>query len=425
MVKSALLKTVSKKLTFHRLLLIIILMFSFVTKAWNIANPDTHYFDEIYYGFTAEQYAQGNIKAWVWDYTPPEGFAYTWDHPPTGKLIMSFFVKLFGVNSTSRRLGPLISGSLLPLIVYLLSKTIFPKKINLALIAAFLTACEGLVLSLSRIALTDCILTLFISLTALFLWQKKYLFSALFFGLAVSTKWTGIYLLPLIGITLISQQLWNHKIWLKSFKIIMSVGVFYIILGTLIYLISYAPLFIHYGGQKFIDLHKQMWWYHTNLEATHPSQSPAYLWPLNYRNVWFWVDYGKEKTANIYAMLNPAIAWGGIIAVLITMYYFIEKKSKKLGLLLLAYFIFWVPWCFSPRIMFLYHYLPSVPFLVIIISYTLDKMLNSNNSVLKNIVVIYLSLVLSLFIFFFPYWTGIPVVNEMVDKFRWLKTWGP
>jgi len=268
-------------------------------------------------------------------------------------------------------------------------------------------------------------LTLFISLTALFLWQKKYLFSALFFGLAVSTKWTGIYLLPLIGITLISQQLWNHKIWLKSFKIIMSVGVFYIILGTLIYLISYAPLFIHYGGQKFIDLHKQMWWYHTNLEATHPSQSPAYLWPLNYRNVWFWVDYGKEKTANIYAMLNPAIAWGGIIAALITMYYFIEKKSKKLGLLLLAYFIFWVPWSFSPRIMFLYHYLPSVPFLVIIISYILDKMLNSNNSVLKNIVVIYLSLVLSLFIFFFPYWTGIPVVNEMVDKFRWLKTWGP
>jgi len=295
----------------------------------------------------------------------------------------------------------------------------------LAIIAAFLTTCEGLVLSLSRIALTDSILTLFITLTLLFLWQKKYLLSAIFFGLSISTKWTGIYLIPVIGITLITHCKWSFIYWQKSLKNIFIKGLIFAIIGISIYLISYTPLFIHYGFQKFIDLHKQMWWYHTNLKATHPSQSVAYLWPIDWRPVWFWVKYGDSKTGNIYAMLNPFIAWGGILAVLVTMYYYLESKSKNLLVLLLAYFIFWVPWIFSPRIMFLYHYLPSVPFLIICIAYILDKLIRADNQFLPYIAMFYISLVLATFIFFYPYWTGTPVINDMVDKFRWLKTWGP
>jgi len=412
-------------LDLYNLLLIIILAFSFISKAWNIYEPNEYYFDEIYYGFTAEQYAAGNMKAWVWDYSPPEGFAYTWDHPPTGKLIMSFFVSLFGANSLSRRLAPLIAGSLLPLVVYLISLIIFPKNKTIALIAAFLTACEGLVLSLSRIALTDSILTLFIALTTLFLWKRKYLLSSIFFGLSISTKWTGIYLLPIVMISLVTQYKWTKSAWLENLKMIFKTVFMFLGVGILIYLISYTPLFINFGWQKFIDLHKQMWWYHTNLKATHPSQSPAYLWPIDWRPVWFWVKYGDTKTGNIYAMLNPFIAWGGILAVFTTLYYYLETKTRNILLLLTAYFIFWVPWIFSPRIMFLYHYLPSVPFLVICIAYILNKLLNSEKKILPFLSMFYISLVLATFIFFYPYWTGIPVINEMVDKFRWLKTWGP
>jgi len=124
-------------------------------------------------------------------------------------------------------------------------------------------------------------------------------------------------------------------------------------------------------------------------------------------------------------MLNPFIAWGGILAVFTTLYYYLETKTRNILLLLTAYFIFWVPWIFSPRIMFLYHYLPSVPFLVICIAYILNKLLNSEKKILPFLSMFYISLVLATFIFFYPYWTGIPVINEMVDKFRWLKTWGP
>ncbi|MDQ3098950.1 MAG: phospholipid carrier-dependent glycosyltransferase [bacterium] len=80
-------------------------------------------------------------------------------------------------------------------------------------------------------------------------------------------------------------------------------------------------------------LQKQMWWYHTNLKATHSYQSQWWMWPLDLRPVWFYVQYcspedakgnalnslrckesfarnGTDRTfADIYTMGNPAIFW--------------------------------------------------------------------------------------------------------------------
>jgi dolichyl-phosphate-mannose--protein O-mannosyl transferase len=43
---------------------------------------------------------------------------------------------------------------------------------------------------------------------------------------------------------------------------------------------------------------KQMWWYHTNLVATHDYTSQWWSWPLMYRPVWFYVDYCGETTVD-------------------------------------------------------------------------------------------------------------------------------
>lgn len=43
---------------------------------------------------------------------------------------------------------------------------------------------------------------------------------------------------------------------------------------------------------------KQMWWYHTNLVATHDYTSQWWSWPLMYRPVWFYVDYCGESTVD-------------------------------------------------------------------------------------------------------------------------------
>jgi dolichyl-phosphate-mannose--protein O-mannosyl transferase len=75
-------------------------------------------------------------------------------------------------------------------------------------------------------------------------------------------------------------------------------------------------------------LQQQMWWYHTNLKATHAYTSQWWSWPLDIRPVWFYVKYcntgsseqmckdyyqnnknGKNSIADVYTMGNPLIFW--------------------------------------------------------------------------------------------------------------------
>jgi len=94
-----------------------------------------------------------------------------------------------------------------------------------------------------------------------------------------------------------------------------------------------------------------MYWYHTGLTATHPSQSPAITWPLNFKPVWFFVEYGENTISNIYALGNPIILWFGLLAVFFTFSFYLVSKNKNLKYLLIAYGIFWLPWIASPRCM--------------------------------------------------------------------------
>lgn len=404
-------------------LLVLILLFSFVSKVIRLHLPDDYYFDEIYYGFTAEQYVKGNMKAWVYDFSPPKGFAYTWDHPPVGKLIMAGFIKVFGFSPTSRRLAPFVAGILLTLVVFYLAKEIFPKKPIIWLLSSFFITIDGLVVSMSRIALVDTILTLFICLCVLFLWKKKYRISAVFFGLAISTKWTGIYLLPYIGIYILANIKWNDENVINNFLNAIKLGFLYLLVGALIYIFSYSPLLYEYGGKKFVELQKQMYWYHTGLKATHPYQSRAYTWPFDLKPVWLYVKYNDKTISNIWAMGNPILYWGGVLAFFGTIYYAIKKKNLKLILLLFVYLIFWVPWVFSPRIMFLYHYLPSVPFMCLFLAYMVDKLFK--NKIDLYFALIFIFLCFLSFGFFYPYWTNIPVPNDSVKFFQWFETWKP
>ncbi|MGI5827841.1 MAG: glycosyltransferase family 39 protein [Patescibacteria group bacterium] len=404
--------------------LLVILFFAVATKSWHLYHPQTYVFDEVYVGFTAEEYVKGNMKAWVWDYPTPKGFAYDWSHPPMGRLFMAVPIKLLGISSFSRRIMPLLAGVAISFVVFHIAKELFPKKPTIGVMAAALTALDGLLLVMSRTALADTILAFFLLSMIYFFLKKNYLLSSLLFGAAVATKWTAIYSLGFIGLALLTYFPWKKSLKVIGKTVFKISGIIslYLVVGVDVYLLSYLPLINHYGVDKFVELQKQMYWYHTGLKATHPYQSSALSWPLLLRPVWFFVDYSKTTVENIYALGNPLIFWGGLLAVAFTIWYAIVHKEKKLFYLLIAYAIFWVPWIFSPRIMFLYHYLPAIPFLGIILAFSLEK-ISSYSPKLKNISLVFLTAAFILFWFFYPYWTAIPVSKEEVKRFQWFESW--
>ncbi|MCJ7829617.1 glycosyltransferase family 39 protein, partial [Patescibacteria group bacterium] len=353
---------------------------------------------------------------------PPEGMAYEWSHPPLAKLGMVVGIRLFGQEALGWRFFGALLGIGCVLLVYLLGKEIFNRKVGI--LAAFLFAFDGLPLVMSRIGMNDTYF-LFFGLLALWLFLKnKYFFSGFSFGLSLASKWTAVYWFLVFGFYWFFQLLKEDKKRYFSFlrkKFLLFLG-FFLILPLGVYLLSYLPFFLsHHTFSQWWELQRQMWWYHTGLKATHPFTSPWWSWLIMKRPVWLFVEYGQEKIANIYAMGNPLVWWGGLISLPWVIWLAIKNRSEKLGLVIFAYLALFLPWAFSPRIMFIYHYLPAIPFLCLFLAWFLLWLARKKE--FKPIFITYLLLVVVVFLFFYPHYIGINVSKWWNELYYWLPSW--
>ena len=408
----------------HRILILILILSTFL-HLFRLDFPNAYVFDEVYHGFTAKEYLKGNIEAWEWWTTPPPGVAFEWTHPPLAKEIMT--VSMFLLGSTDPwawRLPGAILGIFCTYLMYLLGKKLFNNEL-IANLSAFLFSLEGLVLVQSRTGMNDIYVVTAILLTLLMLLSKKYFWASIFVGLALSSKWTGLYL---IGISII--YLIFTKAWKKSYL--------FIIVPLIIYMISYLPFF-WYGHtfNQFIDfnslfkcqliklenpcpytygLQNQMLSYHTNLVANHDYASKAWTWPLNLYPVWYYVQYFPNGyTANIFASGNPLLFWFGMGSVVVVIMDYIKKRNRALLIIILGFFGFWLPWFSSPRIMFLYHFAPSVPFLCLALAYQMAELYNHPKQ--KTFFYLIFGLLIISFLFVYPMLTGIPLPKNLMLSF--------
>jgi Gpi18-like mannosyltransferase len=413
-------KDISNKKT--HILLIIILLFSLGTRVYALGNPKEMYFDEIYHAFTAKLVLHNDPKAWEFWNPNPEGFAYEWTHPPISKLGMALGMKIFGENSFGWKIPQAILGTLSVLLIYLLAKEIFKDKL-VGILSAAVFSLDGLPLVLSRMGMNDSYV-LFFSLLSIYLFVKdKNFWSAFAFGLAIASKWSGIYTFPII---IISHFVFRKKVkisyLLQSSKIALS----FLIIPIAVYIASYGVMFrTGHTWTNFIDTQKQMWWYHTNLVAEHPYTSPAWSWPLLLRPIYLYD--GQEvnnQVARIYAFGNPIVFWFGLFSVILSAVIAYKEKNKRslagfagkrLGFVVFCYLIFFLPWIASPRIMFLYHYLPSIPFLAIASGFILRRF--------PKLTAYYLLLTTIMFIYFYPHWIGTRIPIWIDNSYYWLSSW--
>ena len=384
-------------------ILIIILLISTFLRLYRLDDPNKYVFDEVYHAFTAKEFLAGHKEAWEYWTTPPPGVAYEWTHPPLAKEIMA--TSMFFVNSQNAwawRLPGALFGILNIYLVYLLGKKLLNNE-PASLIAAFVFSIDGLNFVQSRTGMNDIYYVTFMLLCILLLLNRRFFLSAIILGLALSSKWAAVYsYLIIIPIVIVR----------KDFRKIL----YFLIIPPVVYLISYIPFFIlGHDFTVFINLQKQMWWYHTNLRATHSYSSPWWSWPLNLYPIWYFVDYQKEKIANIFSSGNPVIFWVGAAAIILTGWEALKKRSFLLAVLVLGFLAFWLPWAASPRIMFLYHFSPSVPFLSLALGHQLS--IEYKNTRTRKIVFLILFLAILSFGFLYPFLTGVEIPRDFVKLF--------
>ncbi|MBI3103661.1 phospholipid carrier-dependent glycosyltransferase [Candidatus Daviesbacteria bacterium] len=386
-----------------RTIFIVIIIFAAFFRLYRLDYPNKYIFDEVYHAYTAKEYLKGNKEAWSpWGKSTEEGTAFEWLHPPVSKEIMtaSMFI-LKNTDAWAWRLPGALLGILSVILVYKLASLLF-KNAAAAIFSALIFSIDGLNFVQSRIGMNDIYLVTFILASVIFFVRKNYLLSAIFTGIAISTKWPGVFLMLIYFPILIDQRQFKNLI-------------FFVLILPAIYLLSYTPYFlIGYTWSDFIQLHKQIWWYQTHLKATHDYASPWWSWPLNLYPIWYFVDYIGESVANIFASGNPAVFLIGIGSLLLTLIEGLRKKLKHLLLIVALFLVFWLPWAISPRIMFLYHFSPSVPFLCLAIGYQLNTLINKGR---RKTAILLLALMIFSFALLFPFLTGIPLSKNLTNLF--------
>ena len=453
------------------LVLVLIIAFAFFTRFYRLDQPQSYVFDEVYHAVTAKLMAQDDPRAYEWWNPPPEpGTAVDWLHPPYAKYTQALSMLVLGQNSFGWRFSSAVFGVLVIALVYLLATELFQSR-RTGLIAAALASLDGLLLVQSRVAMNDIHVTFFI-LLSLFFFQRSwrlsrkswYLFlTGISLGLAVGTKWSGMYALAVIWLfqgwqfLFLVTSWWPKISWGQFFKRSLTFWLYRLlvlgIIPALLYLAAYTQMFGQ-GKSLFCDqprvvtnecyeeqfeqkngefetkylshfqeLHHQIWWYQTNLDATHAYQSRPWQWFLNLRPVWYHVEYGQDKIANIYALGNPLLLWLGVVAVFLTSGWLLRKlvfnrlpwrqrllmvNSQSVFPVLMVWSLYlgvWLPWQFSPRIMFFYHYNPALPLLCIRVGWWLSQLSRSHAKVTGLI----LLSIFACFVIWYPLWTNMSV----------------
>src|SRR3989344_1737846 len=307
-------------------LIILVLVVSIASHFAFFGHPNETVFDEVHFG----KFISGYFT-----------HEYFFDiHPPLGKLLISGmgyiggFKPGFSFGEIGQkfpdntylwlRFPPMIAGMLLPLVFYGLG-----KRLGFSILASatlgILLVLENAFIAQSRFILLDSFLLLFGFLSLFFYIGyhnderkriENLILTAIFVGLSISVKWTGLSFLGIIlffqFIEIVKKFSWRitlHSIIVFSVVPVVIYGsIFAIHLSllnksgpgdafmtpefrkTLIGSTDYQntdiiPLNI---TGKIVELNKQMYTSNTTLTADHPYSSKWYTWPFMQRPIYYW-----------------------------------------------------------------------------------------------------------------------------------------
>jgi hypothetical protein len=247
-------------------------------------------------------------------------------------------------------------------------------------------------------------------------------------GLLLSSKWNGLLDLGVVWtvILAVSAQRFLGRRALygnpRGFPIDIVLGVTAFTAGT-IYALTYIPFFLlGHGFSDLVALQQQMWWYHSSgvAHATHPYSSVWWQWPLEQIPIsYYYKDFRAAADASngaaccvaeILALPNPAVFLLGLISVPLVAWLAWCERNKGYALLVIAYFMQWLPYAGSPRLMFEYHFFPNLAVIVlcdvVLLHYVWRRLSERSFVTARWTLGVYGALVVGLFVYFYPVLAG-------------------
>jgi dolichyl-phosphate-mannose-protein mannosyltransferase len=201
--------------------------------------------------------------------------------------------------------------------------------------------------------------------------------TGLFLGLAVATKWVGVYSLGLIAVVMLVDVIARRDrgigaLFPRMSVALAGVGAAVVALPVAVYVLSYVPYMgLGHSFGDVVRLQKSMYDYHVNLTAGHPYSSPWYGWPFGHKAVAMWSGTSGAESGVISAIANPVLFAGGLWGLGVAAMAGWRRRLLAPVALVVAALAQYLPWARIGRAAFLYHYLPVVPFLAVGLAWAL------------------------------------------------------
>lgn len=422
-----------------------------ITRLWNLGRPGRLMFDETYY--VKDSYAlwhNGYESRWLdgadeaiaqgsFEHLTGEGSYIV--HPPLGKWLIATGMELAGpANSASWRLATAIAGILT---VALLARLTFrlTRSAMLTFLAGFLLALDGVGITESRIALLDVFLGLF-SLLAVYclirdrtdfrdrlatilagtapgtlapriLVRPWLLAAGLAAGAACSVKWSGAYMLAVMGLTVVVWDLTalrrvQARRWaLDGLLRRGSLDFLHLVpVAFAVYVTSWWSWFTHVGGYKhgwaadqriagtpqrawlpdslndLLEYHLSMYRFHVGLDSEHPYMSHPAGWLVQWRPTSFYwrgtddmagqCSGSSDCVQAITSIGNLGLWWPAVVALVVAIILAIRTRDWRWWVPLMGYAGLYLPWfSYAHRTIFTFYVVAFVPFVALLLTVVL------------------------------------------------------
>jgi len=240
-------------------------------------------------------------------------------------------------------------------------------------------------------------------------------------ALALSTKWSAIWLISLF-LVLEFWRIFKEKTYQQIPFVLFSL----LLTPVVIYLLVFAPYFL--SGKSLIDfiqLQKQIIYFHSHWASPHPYQSGPLAWLINWRPVWYYADFSLNNwRKDIFAQGNPVLfLYFSLLPIFLWKWRHSLKNKRSVKkwqailfqrdylFLLVIFLSSFLPWIIISRTLFFYHFLPALPYLILLFTWPVYLFTLTIKSRQKSQALIFHFIFWPILIslVFYPHWTALPV----------------
>lgn len=189
-----------------------------------------------------------------------------------------------------------------------------------------------------------------------------------------------------------------------------------------------------------MDLNREMFEANARITEPHHWMSKWYSWPLNQRGVLYYAgEVSKNVRSQVYLLGNPAVCWIVLGALLfafavqsiilryratarVTTNVAFRRYARSAGYCIAAYVLSLLPYIAVSRAAFIYHYIPSLIYGIILTGLSVD-IFGSGIHVKLLIFALLFSVSAAAWYHFSPWVYGTPLHVQEHQRRQWLSGW--